>query len=203
MYPRWTPCRLTYLFVIVILPGSESLKSFNAECAGNITLPCDAAHRTKQYRSVFWYKVAGNRSGIIRRTGGEVKPYPGARTAWFEAGESLFIPSIGPEDSGLYECFLHANLNYKNEASKVHLFISECVTFASPVSADSTPEALTTVTGVNTSHHLSIDQVEVSLVMIITGFSVVAFAKIILCALSVWVLLVISKRKERRMNQWT
>ncbi|KAJ8369881.1 hypothetical protein SKAU_G00099090 [Synaphobranchus kaupii] len=203
---------LSYFFVGVILRSSGS-HSINAECGENITLPCDATRHAKQYRSVTWYKFHSNiRTGIIMKVGDKEKLFRTAKMAKFGEGESLLVPSVRPEDSGVYECRLAAYIGDENKESKLHLNVSECVTptgtTVTPTGTTVTPigttPALDTVTGMMfTSSHPCMDQ-EVSPVLIISSFSVVAFVKVILSILSVGVLLTIRARDERRrMGMWT
>ncbi|XP_064155246.1 uncharacterized protein LOC135234501 isoform X2 [Anguilla rostrata] len=202
---------LSYLFVVGILRCSESLNSVNSECGENITLPCDATRRSKQYRSVTWYKVSGTRTGIIRKAQDRVQQFKAARMAEFGHDESLLVPGVRPEDSGDYECFLSANVGGENKESKLHLSVSECVTpadttLADTTPVDTTPAALVTLTGMMSCFTAPcMDQVvEVSLVLVVTSFSVIAFVKVILSIFSVWVLLLIRRRGERqRMDDWS
>ncbi|KAJ8391291.1 hypothetical protein AAFF_G00090780 [Aldrovandia affinis] len=205
MFPICYLHRLSCLFGIVTLGSSESVNSINAECGQNITLPCNATRDGEIYRYVIWYKIQWSqdmlnitRTGIIMKVNNVVKPFSGARVAMFVNGEGLLLQSIRPEDSGTYECHLSAYVGSSNKDSNLTLNVSECVIPAT------TPDVVT-VTGVmSTSINPYMDQVvEVSMVLIVSGFSAVAVVKVVLSILSVGVLLMVRKREEnRRLKFW-
>ncbi|KAI1897093.1 hypothetical protein AGOR_G00079570 [Albula goreensis] len=197
-----------YLFVILSVRSSESLSSINAECGANVSLPCDATNQANlAYRSVVWYKLDGNKNGVVRKNqNGETVSYAGARTAMIGDSEELVLPDIRPEDSGFYLCHLSAKVGHSNKESKLLLNVSECVTQATPTS--DSDWHVTDATAMPSSHEPCMGEttqvIQISTAQILSGFSAVAVVKGLLCVLTIWVLLAATRKEERRrMSFWS
>ncbi|XP_061113115.1 uncharacterized protein LOC133138401 [Conger conger] len=213
MFSRCVLPSSLYLLVVMILRSSEAMTSIHAKCRENVILPCDATHPAEPYRYVTWYKVNGTRTGIIMKyQGKEEEPFNNARTAWLRDGESLSIPGVRPEDSGEYECLRFPHVGGKIRETKLHLNVSECITHAdttatalATVAADTTLAASAAVSGVmsSSSSPCMVQVLEVTPLMVISSFSIIAFVKVIFCILAVWGVFAIRTRLERRrMDIW-
>ncbi|KAL4623718.1 hypothetical protein GN956_G18312 [Arapaima gigas] len=125
---------VVYLAMLLGWPPSEGLHKVQARCSSSATLPCSLTVKTSSYRYAAWYKVNdGNKVGIIRKSkDGNVLRYDYRRAASLGDSEALVLPWVLPEDSGVYECMLGANIGQKNQMLSVHLNVSECATTAAP-----------------------------------------------------------------------
>ena len=65
-----------------------------------------------------------NRTGIIRKSENKTTKFKYNRTVHFGADDSLALPSVRPEDGGIYQCATRANIGKKNRESDIQLTVS-------------------------------------------------------------------------------
>ncbi|KAF7695460.1 hypothetical protein HF521_007183 [Silurus meridionalis] len=112
-----------------------------------------------------------NETAIIKRNVNTVTFYNKSSPASLGVQGALVLQNVKPSDSGLYQCFLAANVGHKDMQSNVLLKVSECPT-VSP---------FWTTTG-----KLCIPNVvEVPLLWSLLGFSFFSLAKILFCTITV------------------
>ncbi|XP_047458244.1 uncharacterized protein LOC125018422 [Mugil cephalus] len=171
------------------------------DCNGNATLWCPGVKSDHMdFLSLAWYKhIDQKKHGIIRISKGDKTPqiYEFHRPAYFGKRHSLLLTSVKPEDSGKYECAIHANVGQKNDFQFVNLVIRECSTQAVPTTAT---ELTVTANMLNsTPSSLPCNQVaqDLPVVWSILGYVAVALAKIVLPLISLKVIHIRSSRRWR------
>ncbi|XP_046896290.1 uncharacterized protein LOC124480751 isoform X1 [Hypomesus transpacificus] len=175
---------------------SQSLTEKHAHCNDNVSLQCMAVQGDRNYRSITWYKL-NNRTGIIRKSENKTTKFKFNRTVHFGADDSLALPSVRPEDGGIYQCATRANIGKKNRESDIQLTVSDCVT---PVYLTTT---VTYKSNMNSSTpHFFLPHVgEVSTLWSVTGFLVVNLVKLSLCLIFIWVSKAIKRKLLKQKRQ--
>nr|XP_055024417.1 uncharacterized protein LOC129414397 isoform X3 [Misgurnus anguillicaudatus]XP_055024418.1 uncharacterized protein LOC129414397 isoform X3 [Misgurnus anguillicaudatus] len=162
----------------------DGMDSIEGNCNDVIRLPCKATSRTNKYRYSMWYKVIKQeRIAIIKKKNYNISTYNNYSASLGDK-ETLVLHSVNPLDSGVYECYLAADVGGQNVESSVRLNISEC-TYLTTLRPTTAP-----------CHEL---QLPVSWVLL--GFSLISLVKIILCIVSVGVCnQVVFKRIQRKQE---
>uniref|UniRef100_A0A667YLT2 Ig-like domain-containing protein n=1 Tax=Myripristis murdjan TaxID=586833 RepID=A0A667YLT2_9TELE len=180
--------------LLLVCSVAPSVIQLQADCSSDVTLPCPGINTN--FRSVTWYKLGNSSVGIVRHSAGQTRPYNFSRTASFGEEYGLFLPRIRPEDSGMYECAIGANVGGKNSNSKINLTVEECVSQVYLTAVTDTPG----VTNANLTCSLTVKDLPV--MWSIVGYLVLGLGKIILSLISAGVVRVIqinrSRRKQRR-----
>nr|XP_015220164.1 PREDICTED: uncharacterized protein LOC107079557 isoform X4 [Lepisosteus oculatus]XP_015220165.1 PREDICTED: uncharacterized protein LOC107079557 isoform X4 [Lepisosteus oculatus] len=191
------------LCVAVVLqrPFSKAQDLVVADCNTEATLPCTAVQRATQYRSVHWYKVDGNRTGILRKTNNKVSLYASAKEAKLGPGEALVLPSVKPEESGIYQCSLYAVLGHRNQDSLITLKVEECVTSIMSTTVPVQQRITTVLTGEENSTELCDQVILLPSFVVVSGFTAVGLLKTALSFACVAVFLKICEKREKRMER--
>ncbi|CAJ1084601.1 uncharacterized protein LOC123975381 [Xyrichtys novacula] len=174
----------------------QSETESHAKCGDNVTLKCSGVE-SMEFISVAWYKFDKQKPhGIVRRDKGEdnIQDYNFTRPTVFKEDQSLFLSSVVPDDSGLFECEITADLGHTNLHSKVKLTVNECEN-----------ELMTTITyeqnSTQTPSHGREEDLPVQ--WSITGVVAVGLAKIILSANIILVTRAVQTWSSRqRRQQW-
>ncbi|XP_067096613.1 uncharacterized protein [Osmerus mordax] len=178
------------LFFCVLLSSlalSQSLIKKHADCNDHVSLQCMAVQGNRNYRSVTWYKL-NNRTGIIRKSDNKTTNFKYNRTVTFGANDSLALPSVRPEDGGIYQCLLRVNIGEQNRQSDIQLTVSDCVTFKGNINSSS-------------PHWPPPHVGEVSFLWSVTGFLVVYLVKLSLCLIFIWVSKAIKRKLLKQKQQ--
>uniref|UniRef100_A0A8C5FHH6 Ig-like domain-containing protein n=1 Tax=Gadus morhua TaxID=8049 RepID=A0A8C5FHH6_GADMO len=109
---------------LALLHLATSSQEFG-NCKENATLKCDGI-KEGSFNSITWTKMPSSR--IIRRSHDKIQHYQFNRTAGLTDENSLLLPDLTPEDSGIYECQIGAKVGGQNTESKVVLEVPVCVT---------------------------------------------------------------------------
>ncbi|TKS76697.1 hypothetical protein D9C73_010787 [Collichthys lucidus] len=133
------------------------------------------------FLSLTWYKLSEKRHGIIRFSKNGMSPqnYSFIRPARFGEKYSLFLTSVTPEDSGIYECAISANVGGQNQNLQVNLKVHACVT-----DADLTTKA--NVLNATQPNRISVQAEDLPLMWTIIGYVAVAIGKMVLSLISIW-----------------
>ncbi|XP_051525243.1 uncharacterized protein LOC127424264 isoform X2 [Myxocyprinus asiaticus] len=170
----------------------EGMDSIEGKCNDEIILPCKATDQTDKYRYAIWRKK--NTHGapdtpIIKKKNHNITHYYMLTSVSLKGKESLELHNVMPSDSGVYECYLAADVGGRNQASLIRLNISECVHVR-------TVYPTTMVTNMSCPA-----VVEFSVPWAVLGLSLFSLAKIILCIVAVGVCdQVIFKRLRRKQD---
>ncbi|XP_065817840.1 uncharacterized protein [Labrus bergylta] len=174
----------------------KSQTEIHAKCKEDVTLKCSDLD-SMEFLSVAWYKIDQQSHGIIRIDKGQEKPeiYNFTRPAMFGENYGLFLSSVTPEDSGIYECDISAGLGSTNKYPKVHLTVEECATQA---------ELTTSTNALNSTLWVSHEhEKDLPAMWSITGFMAMGLAKIILSVISISVIRAVAIRSSRQQRrQW-
>ncbi|XP_017324132.1 uncharacterized protein LOC108265860 isoform X2 [Ictalurus punctatus] len=149
---------------------TQGMPFISANCRDDIRLPCSVSNQGSVYRYVVWYK---NETAIIKRKYNDVTFYNKSSPASLGVQDTLVLQNVQPFDSGIYQCFLAADVGQKDRESFVLLTVSECVT-VSPTWTTSGGVCIQNV-------------VEVSILWSLVGFSLFSLCKIIFCTIIVTV----------------
>lgn len=167
------------------------MDSIDGSCSDVIGLPCKATDRTNKYRYIMWYKKTSekNLTAIIKKKSGSITHYNNySNSASLGEKETLELHRTNPLDSGVYKCYLAADVGGQNEESYIRLNISECV-YLSTLQ----PSTVTAVSCPDVS--------EFSVSWALLGFSLISMTKIILCIITVGVCdRVIFRRIQRKQE---
>ncbi|KAF4072419.1 hypothetical protein AMELA_G00262920 [Ameiurus melas] len=147
---------------------TQSMPFISANCNDDIRLPCRVSSQGSVYRYVVWYK---NETAIIKRKQNDMTFYNKSSPASLGVQDTLVLQNVQPIDSGIYQCFLAADVGQKDMESFVSLKVSECVT-VSPT---------WTTSGGLCIH----DVVELSSLWSMVGFIIFSLCKIIFCTIIV------------------
>ncbi|KAI7797646.1 hypothetical protein IRJ41_019530, partial [Triplophysa rosa] len=179
---------ITATLLCGILKGMDSIEG---NCNDVIRLPCKAIDQTNKYRYSMWYKVITkkNRKAIIKKKSSDITTYNNYNnSASLGEKETLELQRINLNHSGVYVCYLAADVGGQNVESFIRLNISECMylsTFQpSTVTAVFCPSVF-----------------EFSVSWALLGFSLISLTKIILCIITVGVCnRVIFRRTQRKQE---
>ncbi|XP_043946056.1 uncharacterized protein LOC122817011 [Protopterus annectens] len=191
-------------FGVLFLHGiSTSLATVVASCGKSVELPC-LAEKT-DYRAVSWYKMSGekNRISILRKTQNKTNfSEQFLRLVNINDKESLIIPSVKPEDSGKYLCFLWANVGSLNQEMDINLNVSECLTSSPTLPITSSEKEFTqskmsegSLVPMSKAAHLI---KELPLAFLLLGMLCLSFSKILLSVFAIWVYVILPKLACRR-----
>ncbi|XP_041954100.1 uncharacterized threonine-rich GPI-anchored glycoprotein PJ4664.02 isoform X3 [Alosa sapidissima] len=118
---------LLLLMAVCLSGSSEALMEMkDIECYSNVSLPCEAGRVGPKFRSLTWYKLQ-NRTGILRSRADNTTLYSYHRQVALGGEGQLILPRVTPNDSGIYECLLRANLGGHNLESSVSLSVNACI----------------------------------------------------------------------------
>ncbi|KAF4109880.1 hypothetical protein G5714_009132 [Onychostoma macrolepis] len=166
---------------------TEDINFIMGNCNDTIRLPCTATNRTKSYRYVMWYKT--DNLPIIKRKKTEFAYYNLTNVS-LELDETLVLKNVQPSDSGLYRCYLAAEVGGRNDESLIGLNISECLDvstgyfIATMIPTDSCP---------------AVKELTVSWAVIV--LSLISVSKLILCIATVGVCDRVIFRTARRKQE--
>ncbi|XP_051965133.1 uncharacterized protein LOC127631163 [Xyrauchen texanus] len=165
----------------------DSIDSVEGKCKDEIILPCKATNQTDNYRYAIWRKknTHGRQdTAIIKKKNGIITHYYNSTSVFLKSKEALELHNVTPSDSGLYECFLAADVGGQNQVSLIRLNISECVYVRSARTVYPTTSCP--------------DVVEFSGQWAVLSLSLFSLAKIILCIVAVGVCDQVIFRRIRR-----
>ncbi|XP_076131872.1 uncharacterized protein LOC143114243 isoform X3 [Alosa pseudoharengus] len=170
---------LLLLMAVCLSGSSEALTEIkDIECYSNVSLPCEAGRVGPKFRSLTWYKLQ-NRTGILRSRADNTTLYSYHRQAALGGEGQLILPRVTPNDSGIYECLLRANLGGHNLESSVSLSVNACIEplTVTPIRRDWTVQKSPLL-----------DVLEVHAGWAALGFISLSLLKIILCVVVIKVL---------------
>ncbi|XP_067268718.1 uncharacterized protein [Pseudorasbora parva] len=168
------------LFAMVALHcgKSDSMDSIEGNCNDDIRLPCKATDRTKKYRYIMWYKT--ERVPVIKKKNGEYTYYNFTSVSLGEKG-ALELSNVQPSTSGVYKCYLAADVGGQNDESYISLNISECLDVSTPNTVYST--AMPPSVAIPTESCSALEELTVSWAVL--GLFLFSICKIILCIVTV------------------
>ncbi|XP_037832729.1 uncharacterized protein LOC119617254 [Kryptolebias marmoratus] len=187
------------LFISLLLVPNTTQSSSEVEsgCNKDVLLQCSSVDSDLlDFLAITWYKVSKNKQeGIVRKlkTDGATQRYNFSREADFGARHSLLLPRATPADSATYKCDISANVGGKNKEMSVRLTVHECVTSTELPTMSSEPNR-TQPSPLLRVQHLPIE-------WSLTGYVVLALAKILLSFMCIWVIRIISSRRQK--NDWS
>ncbi|XP_058860434.1 uncharacterized protein LOC131702176 [Acipenser ruthenus] len=179
--------------------SSQHHDTVTAQCGDTVSLPCRAIERSSSYRTATWYKMnSTHQTGILRKASSKVTPYIlFNRKASLGEREALVLSDVRPGDSGMYQCYLSAQLGGTNQQTSIHLEVQECVTALSTSPVQWVSSATLSPSG-NTTARCELQVTEVSISMLVVGFAGVGLIKVVLSVcITVGCLGVLERRKER------
>ncbi|XP_076845767.1 uncharacterized protein LOC143491018 isoform X2 [Brachyhypopomus gauderio] len=174
-----------------------------SDCNKTFILPCNSSSSSHAYKSTTWYKVTddGSTEGIIRRRHGTLGAdlYPNYQNvASLTEQNSLVISNVSVRHAGLYKCSLMAKAGEKNSHSLVRLNVSECGAATPALLLPAVLHPLASEVPLRCTVMSLVNPKEISALWAFVGFSTFGVAKILLCALCLWVVLVLKKHRRRR-----
>ncbi|XP_056585627.1 uncharacterized protein LOC130407021 [Triplophysa dalaica] len=155
----------------------KGMDSIEGNCNDVIRLPCKAIDQTNKYRYSMWYKIITekNRTAIIKKKSGDITHYNNYNnSASLGEKETLELQRINLNLSGIYLCYLAADVGGQNVESFIRLNISECMYLST-----SQPSTVTAV--------YCPSVLEFSVPWALLGFFLISLTKIILCIITVGV----------------
>lgn len=175
---------------------TQSQTYYRADCNTDVSLKC-SDNIGMNFISIAWYKFINKKKcGIIRRGPGinSTQRYNFTRPTEFgESFGSLFLPSVTPEDSGIYECAISANIGGQNLNHEINLTVHACMT---------QPNLTTRTNALNTTQEPDLpcpqNDKDLPVMWCIFGYVAVGITKIILSLISIWVIQAIRVRSSRR-----
>ncbi|KAM9350799.1 uncharacterized protein ABDE67_008097 [Symphorus nematophorus] len=156
------------------------------------------------FLSVTWYQISNQKKhGIIRKGKADdsIQNYNFTRPASFGEEYSLLLTRVTPEDSGIYECAISANVGGQNINRQVELIVHDvCVTHVTKAELTTVPSVL----NVTQPSRLCQKQFkDLPVMWSIIGYVLVGLAKIILSLISIWVMRAVHNRSARRwQHKW-
>ncbi|CAL1606474.1 unnamed protein product [Knipowitschia caucasica] len=158
-----------------------SLTEVSSRCGEDVVLMCEANIDVNKYLSITWYK--GNKEGIIRKNlPDKLSWYDFGRNVSLNNDNSLQLAKVTPDDSGRYECMVSARVGFQNLKLPVQLTVQDC-------EPDVTTEGPHGPEGPQAPH--------LPLVWSLVGYGAVAFTKITLSIMIIWIFHICSRRKRR------
>ncbi|TNN73330.1 hypothetical protein EYF80_016493 [Liparis tanakae] len=121
--------KVLFIEMLLLHYATQSEPDRYANCHEDVQVMCPGvANDGKEISSVAWYKINGEKVGIIRRgRDNKIKRYSiFVRPLQPQFGErhSLVMPRVTPDDSGTYECEISANIGSQNQNFEVHLKVN-------------------------------------------------------------------------------
>ncbi|XP_028266749.1 uncharacterized protein LOC114439149 isoform X2 [Parambassis ranga] len=180
------------LFIKLLLVHYATQSQLQAACNTDVALQCPGVSNSTDFLSVTWYKFMNNeKAGIIRGNGVHTpQRYKYHRDASLGDKQSLLLGGVTPEDSGRYECAIHAKVGGKNQYYEVHLTVHECTT---QLEMTTVPNTLTNMTLSSQPCHKQGQDLPV--VWSVVGYVALAVAKIILSLFTIWIFHIRSSRR--------
>uniref|UniRef100_A0A3P9KPR8 Ig-like domain-containing protein n=1 Tax=Oryzias latipes TaxID=8090 RepID=A0A3P9KPR8_ORYLA len=122
---------LICLCQLLLVRYAASIPQVDADCNGNVTLPCPAVNQENMdFLALAWYKEDSNgkRHGIIRKSDDGVMAFENGRSASFGTMHSLLLNWVNASDEGTYLCAMSANVGGQNKEARVELTVRVCRT---------------------------------------------------------------------------
>ncbi|KAJ8016843.1 hypothetical protein DPEC_G00011560 [Dallia pectoralis] len=205
MFGGYRCFNLFQVYAMASLALCECQVTMDVECNQNVSMKCVAITDNK-HRSITWYKLH-NRTGIIKRSDNKnPERYDYHRPAWFGDNDSLVLARVRPEDAGVYECLIRANIGQTNRKSEVILNVTLVCEAQTTMTA--TVEKFQNVTQRNPRYHtdvldlVSMCHTDVSTIWTSCGFLIMGLVKIALSIISIKVVGKIKKSYSQRNQPW-
>ncbi|XP_033486049.1 uncharacterized protein LOC117258917 [Epinephelus lanceolatus] len=197
--------KVLFIKLLLLHYTTQSQFEMNADCNTNVSVKCPGVDLGKKdFISLAWYKFNNKEKvGIIRKgKQNSIQDYDFPRSPKPEFGEqySLFLARATPNDSGIYECDISANVGGQNLNLKVNLTVQACV-----IQTDLT--TVSTMTTVSTTSQLNLtcssQGEDLPVMWSILGYVAVGLAKIIFSLISIRVIQAVRMRSSRRRrHRW-
>uniref|UniRef100_A0A1A7XEA2 Ig-like domain-containing protein n=1 Tax=Iconisemion striatum TaxID=60296 RepID=A0A1A7XEA2_9TELE len=188
--------QVTVLISLLLVHYTTQSPDIQKGCREDARLTCSEIEdhgSGMDFIAVIWYKVEKDNWGILRQRKGEpvdkAQKYGFHREAMMGDKYSLVLPSVTPNDSGIYECEVNAKVGGQNKRSRVQLTVHECVSPTEP-----TPR-VNTLNVTQSTPPCSV--IDMPIAWSLAGYGAVVVIKIILSLLSIWVIHIISSRCQR------
>ncbi|XP_061759988.1 uncharacterized protein LOC133554822 isoform X1 [Nerophis ophidion] len=132
--------RITLIFqVIAVYYAIPSHAEVRATCDQNVDVDCPCRD-SSEFLALRWYKMSGEtRYAVISTSDNGNEKSSFHRPAMFGERNSLHLPRVTPQDSGIYKCIILAGINRPNKECTVNLLVHATIGWKAGHTLDKSP----------------------------------------------------------------